>query len=94
MYFYETKKLTKLFSLILIVALIISIFPTSMVSAAEKKYKLSLTGEYDLGNEEKIIYNYNKMMKNVKLEKVEGKNQWNLTMYAGTTVVLPYAVTL
>lgn len=45
---------------------------------AGKKYKLSLTGEYDLDDEEKVIYNYSKMMMNVKLEKVEGKNQWNL----------------
>ena len=84
------KKFTKLFSLILVVTLILSIFPAAKADAAEKQYKLSLTGEYDLGDNEKVIYNYNKMMKNIKLEKVEGKNQWNLTMYAGTSVVLPY----
>lgn len=84
------KRFTRLFSLILAVALIISIFPAATASAAEKKYKLFLTGEYDLDDEYKVIYNYNKMIKNVKLKKVEGKNQWNLTMYAGTTVELPY----
>ena len=84
------KRFTKLFSFILAVVLIISIFPAAATNAEEKKYKLSLTGEYDLGDEEKVIYNYSKMLKNIKLEKVEGKNQWNLTMHAGTTVVLPY----
>ena len=84
------KRITRIFSIMLIAAFIISLFPVVKADAAEKKYKLSLTGEYDLGDEEKVIYNYSKMLKNIKLEKVEGKNQWNLTMYAGTTVVLPY----
>ena len=84
------KKFTRLFSLILVVVFIVSIFPAATTNAAEKKYKLSLTGKYDLDDEYKVIYNYTKMMKNVKLEKVDGKNQWNLTMYAGTTVELPY----
>jgi len=82
------KKFTKIFSLILAVALIISVFPAAKTEAAT--YKLSLTGKYDLSDDDKVIYNYSKMMKNVKLEKVEGKNQWNLTMYAGTIVELPY----
>lgn len=59
-------KFTKLFSLIIVVALIIRIFPAGMANAAEKKYKLSLTGESDLGNADKIIYNYNKMSIMVK----------------------------
>lgn len=84
------KKFTKMVSFILTFTLIISIFPVARADAAEKKYKLALTGEYDLSDEDKVIYSYNKMLKNIKLEKVEGKNQWNLTMYAGTTVVLPY----
>ena len=57
---------------------------------AERKSKLELTGEYDLGDKEKVIYQYNKMMKNIKLDKVKGKNKWNLTMYEGTEVKLPY----
>ena len=84
------KRITKIFSLIFAIVFIISIFPAVKIDAAEKKYKLSLTGEYDLDDDDKVIYNYSKMLKNIKLEKVEGKNQWNLTMYAGTTVVLPY----
>ncbi len=56
----------------------------------QRKSELELTGEYDIGDGEKVIYQYNKMMKNIKLDKVEGKNKWNLTMYAGTEVKLPY----
>ena len=84
------KRITRIFSLILTIVLVISIFPVVKIDAAEKKYKLSLTGEYDLDDDDKVIYNYSKMLKNIKLERVEGKNQWNLTMYAGTTVCLPY----
>ena len=85
------KKITKMIGFMLAVVLIISIFPAARTEAAT--YKLSLTGKYDLSDDDKVIYNYSKMMKNVKLEKVEGKNQWNLTMYAGTTVCLPYTAT-
>ncbi len=84
------KRITRIFSLIFVIVFVISIFPVAKIDAAEKKYKLALTGEYDLSEEEKVIYNYSKMLKNIKLEKVEGKNQWNLMMYAGTTVCLPY----
>ncbi|MDE5639871.1 MAG: transglutaminase-like domain-containing protein, partial [Odoribacter sp.] len=83
------KKFTKLFSLMLVVVLIISIFPAIRTEAAEKKYKLALTGEYDLNDFTKADYQYTKTLKTVKLEQVEGKNQWNLTMYAGTAVELP-----
>lgn len=84
------KKFMKLFSFILAIVFVISIFPVVKIDAAEKKYKLALMGEYDLDDDDKVIYNFSKMMKNIKLEQVEGKNQWNLTMYAGTTVWLPY----
>lgn len=84
------KRITRIFSFIFAIVFVISIFPVAKIDAAEKKYKLALTGEYDLSEEEKVIYNYSKMLKNIKLEKVEGKNQWNLMMYAGTTVCLPY----
>ncbi len=82
------KRVTKICSIMLIAALIISILPAIRTEAAEKKYKLALTGEYDLNDFTKADYQYTKTLKTVKLEKVEGKNQWNLTMYAGTAVEL------
>ena len=80
------KRVTKICSIMLIAALIISILPAIRTEAAEKKYKLALTGEYDLNDFTKADYQYTKTLKTVKLDKVEGKNQWNLTMYAGTAV--------
>jgi len=89
---YFMKRFTKLFSFILTVVLTVSIFPAATANAAEKKYKLSLTGEYDLDSWTKANYQYEKTLKSVKLEKVAGKNQWNLTMYADTSVDLPVNV--
>ena len=87
------KRITRIFSIMLIAAFIISLFPVVKADAAEKKYKLALTGEYDLGDFTKADYQYTKTLKTVKLQKVEGKNQWNLIMYAGTAVELPVAIT-
>ena len=67
------KRITKIFSLIFAIVFIISLFPVVKADAAEKKYKLALTGEYDLDDDDKVIYNYSKMLKNIKLERVEGK---------------------
>ena len=86
------KRFTKLFNLILTIVLIVSIFPAATTNAAEKKYKLSLTGKYDLDDWTKAMYQYEKTLKGVKLEKVAGKNQWNLTMYADTAADLPVNV--
>lgn len=72
------KRFTKLLSLVLTIVLTVSIFPAATANAAEKKYKLSLTGEYDLDSWTKAEYQYEKTLKGVKLEKVAGKNQWNL----------------